>query len=266
MGAGYVGMALLKHLQNASKQPLWVTTTQADKASLLSQYAQHVLVLDPAQEGALETALGDCDGMIILVAPKNNQTYAETYLGAVKRVLHALKHRDRPFHIIYTSSTSVYEGVDAELALEEVSVDPHAEQGKILVEAEKLVLSQPGACVLRLGGIFGPGRELSKRARHFSGKEVPGTGKEPTNHIHVDDIVEAICFAFEHKLKGIYNLVNDDHPMRESLYADLCYSLGLAPPTWRPDLPSKKGYKVSNHKIKQAGFAYPMQGLGKSMA
>jgi hypothetical protein len=59
--------------------------------------------------------------------------------------------------------------------------------------------------------------------------------------------VEGISFCLKHRLIGIYNLVNDDHPTRKELYSNDI--------TWNPNLPhGNKEYKVSNHKIISPGF------------
>jgi len=86
---------------------------------------------------------------------------------------------------------------------------------------------------------------------------MPGAGNEPTNNIHLDDIVAAIAFCLDHSLKGIYHLVDDDHPIRKELYSSLCQLINLPSPVWNLD-PSEttKGYKVSNQKIKEEGFRF----------
>jgi hypothetical protein len=98
-----------------------------------------------------------------------------------------------------------------------------------------------------MGGIYGPGREIETRALKLIGKQMPGNGEEYTNHIHLEDIVRALEFCLERKLKGVYHLVNDAHPSRKELYGK--------GPIWS----SKNtglGYRVSNQKIKEAGFVF----------
>ncbi len=254
MGAGYVGMALLNHLQT-SKHEVYVTTTQSDRVDELKLYAKEVILLNPQEDKVLNEAINRCDGMIVLIAPQNKQTYEETYLKMAKKIDLALKGRKSPFYLLYTGSTSVYEGINSEWVTEDLALEPGTENGKILLETEKVLLSSGSTCVLRLGGIFGPGREIGRRVAYFSGKELPGTGEEPTNHIHLNDIVAGIAFCLEHRLTGIYNLVNSDHPTRDELYSNLCRSMSLPCPVWNPSLSGvKKGYKVSNHKIMEAGF------------
>ena len=258
MGAGYVGMALLDYLQGQSHE-IFITTTKKERVEPLKLYGEHVLLLDPHDHGELAGLINQCDGMVILIAPNQSQTYEEVYLEMAKKICSALKDRKKPFYLLYTSSTSVCEGLKNMWVTEEIALFPKSEKAKILLEAESLYLnSGVKACVLRLGGIYGPNRSLAERARRFSGKEMAGTGEEETNHIHLEDIVHAIAFCFNHALTGLYHLVNDDHPTKRELYSKLCQSLKIPNPKWHSAaLPKGQGgYKVSNRKIKEAGFSF----------
>lgn len=259
MGAGYVGSALLKYLQSQAHE-IYITTTQEERIDELKAYGQQVLVLHPNEDKNLKKLIQRCDGMVILVAPKNSQTYEETYLKTAQRIYSALEDRETPFYLLYTSSTSVYEGMEDAWLTEDVFPNPESENSKLLLEAENCYLNcRVDTCILRLGGIYGPERELANRARRFSGKELPGTGDEATNHIHLDDILSGILYCLDHHLTGVYHLVNDDHPSRKELYTGLCHSASISSPIWNTDRSqqvSKSGYIVSNQKIKEAGFTF----------
>lgn len=254
MGAGYVGEALLKYLQSKPYE-IFITTTRQERVEDLKVYGQSVLLLHPGENQAVKKLIDTCDGMIILIAPKNSHSYEETYLTTAQQISSALKGRKTPFHLLYTSSTSVYEGLPGWVT-ENSQLSPHSENAKTLLKAEEHYLkAEVKTCVLRLGGIYGPNRELIDRAQRLSGKELAGSGNESTNHSHLDDIVKALMFCLEHSLTGIYNMVNDDHPTRKELYSALCRSIDSPSPIWNAG-PSQTSYKVSNQKIKDAGFIF----------
>ena len=46
-------------------------------------------------------------------------------------------------------------------------------------------------CVLRLGAIYGPGRELGRRFQALAGTTRPGDGQTHSNWIHRDDVAGA---------------------------------------------------------------------------
>lgn len=260
LGAGYVGKALLSRLKDQG-HILYASTTQEEKVESLRFYTPHVWILKGDEKTKLQEILDLCDGMVILIAPKNRDDYEETYLRTAKTVLSVLKTKKKPFYLLYTSSTGVYENLQSEWVTEEQIVQPKSEKARILLETEKIYLEcstdNVTTCILRLGGIYGPDRELLRRAKHLSGKKMLETGDEPTNHIHLEDIVSAIVFCQNHRLSGIYNLVNDDHPTRRTLYNALCKSAHMEPPEWN-SVPkdSRLSYKVSNDKIHQAGFIF----------
>ena len=321
IGAGYVGEALLVRLQKSPYEVI-VTTKKKERIKTLQKYGQ-VFFLDPnIDEGFnLETAVSRfnelidaCDGAIVLVAPGESQSYEDVYLGTAEKISCALKNRKKPFYLLYTSSTSVYEGINSELGTEslfsnssglwiaskprgwlnrsqvniknmdlaaifhprelsrdsrdrfnlktvseEIILNPVSVKSKVLLKTECCYLNSNAAtCILRLGGIYGPDRELIDRAKRFSGKEMPGTGYESTNHIHLDDIVAALLFCLEHSITGVYNLVNDDHPTRKELYTNLCRTQNIPSPIWKSEksLGISSGYLVSNQKIKDVGFTF----------
>lgn len=255
MGAGYVGLELLKQLQNSSHD-IYITTTRHDRVNELKPYG-HVLVVTSENQNEFHSLIQECDGIIVLVAPKTSASYEDTYLNTAKLITSALQKRVKPFQIIYTGSTSVCEGLSGPIS-EETKLSPRSTNPTILFETEKTYLdSGVPACILRLGGIYGPGREIAERAKRFSGKEMQGTGNEPTNNIHLEDIVESILFSLKHSLVGVYHIVNDEHTSRKKLYTDICLGLKMPPPVWDGCASdSSKGYIISNQKIKDAGYIF----------
>ena len=188
LGTGYVGKALLK-------EPFCeftATTTSKQKTPGIKALGASPLLLQGEQ--ITEETLSSFDGIIVLVAPKEGSldSYKKTYIGTAKAIKQSLKKRDKPFYLLQASSTGVHAST---------------EKGKILQEAEDLYKSASSSfvkvCILRLGGIYGPERDLLTRAKILSGKTLPGSGDTPTNHIHLDDIVRAIAFALKKDLLAL---------------------------------------------------------------
>lgn len=258
MGVGYVGTRLVLGLKSRGYE-LVLTTTTASKVERLKEFTDEVLLIQPTVEcDLLKKAIHESDGMIILISPKEGRGYEETYLHTAQLVMSYVKERKAPFYLLYTSSTSVYEGIDDEWATEDMKLHPLSPHSRILLETENEYVTHPTSCILRLGGIYGPGRTLEDRARKMSGTKLPRSGDEPTNHIHVDDIVSAIQFCLNRRLTGIYNLTNDDHQSRKVLYGEICQSLGILFPQWSDGAQGKlhRGYKVSSLKIQSEGYIF----------
>lgn len=263
LGTGYLGKALLIEGLGPEYHFL-ASTTSPEKIPDLTPLAKKVFLLKSSDVCFLKNIIEDSDAMGIFIAPHKGTTYEETYLNTAKIISTILEKRTRPFYLIYTSSTAVYKEAQELIVTENTTVNPKDPKAKILLETENTYLhiknTNITTCILRLGGIYGPDRTLETRAKNLSGKDLPGNGLEPTNHIHLEDITRAISFCTQKRLKGIFNLVNDNHVSRKELYSNLCKSLHIEPPNWSEDLPTESGHGcakiVSNQKIKNIGFTF----------
>lgn len=260
LGAGYVGKAVLAH-PLFSEQTFYATTRSQEKIKELLQLAKKAFLFQSDEKETLKKILSECDGVYILVAPQKNESYETAYLETAKSIEYALQGRTQPFFLLYTSSTFVYEGTQGSYLEEITLLTSKNPKANLLLETENRYLSLANTfikvAILRLGGIYGPGRELTQRTKLLSNQSLSGTGKEPTNHIHLEDIVRAISFCSNHCLQGIFNLVNDDHPIRKELYETLSRQLHIPPPLWNGETPTHgSGSIISNKKIKQAGFSF----------
>ncbi len=136
---------------------------------------------------------------------------------------------------VYTSSTSVYpQGAGATID-ETAATGGDGERAQILLEAEDAFRGAGGAWrrgfVLRLAGIYGPGRHfLLEQVR---AGEVAGVGTHRLNLIHRDDAARAIlaCFAAPIEVgSDVFNLADDGAAPKAEVAAWLATQLGVAPP------------------------------------
>jgi NAD dependent epimerase/dehydratase family enzyme len=76
--------------------------------------------------------------------------------------------------------------------------------------------------------------------------------------VHRADVTAAIDYALRHRLDGIYNLADDDHPTRQELYNHIAEKLGLPAIQWDQNSDAYRGgnKRISNHKIKAKGFTF----------
>lgn len=266
VGCGYVGKAIAHHWQQDGKYQITATTTTPARLSELEQLAQQAVIVQGDDATALESAIHDRDIVILSIAPKSfaADSYESTYLQTAKNLVRVLPLTTVK-RVIYTGSYSVYGDKNGAWVDEESPLTPANQNGQVLAETEKVLLSVANdklkVCILRLGGIYGQGRELTKIFSRAFGTTRPGNGETYTNWIHLDDIVSAIAFAAEQQLDGIYNLVGDAPPLSRDLLQNLCDRYNLPQVSWNHALPETRPYnaRVSNRKIKTAGykFIYP---------
>jgi len=162
----------------------------------------------------------------------------EIYVDGLENVLKQIASRCG--QLIAISSTSVYGQSEAEWVDEASPTQPTRLNGKICLEAERLVWKycpprQPRSSsttnVLRLAGIYGPGRLLRRLDEVKSGKPIAGNPDAWLNLIHVDDAVQAILACEEQQRPGETYLVCDDKPItRREYYQSLAELISAEAP------------------------------------
>lgn len=186
------------------------TTTTVERLEELQTLADYAVVVNGNDDAAVRSLLENQQVLLLSVGAPNSNAYEETYLNTAKTLVAALKESSVQ-QVIYTGSYAVYGDRGGEWVDETTPVIPINPKAEILAETEQVLLSAAHdslkVCVLRLGGIYGSGRELIKIFGRSAGGVRAGTGAEASNWIHIDDIVGAIAFAQQQNLSGIYNLV-----------------------------------------------------------
>jgi len=237
-----------------------VTTTREERVAELKPLSNQVVVLSGTDRDRLQAALADRQVVLLCVASKRGASYADTYLRSAQTLAAVLPHTAVE-QLIYTSSCSVYGEHNGAWVSELMPPMPATENGKIIEQTEETLLSATGpqrkVCILRLGGIYGPGRTLEKIYSRAAATTRGGNGAEATNWVHLSDIVAGIDWAKEKQLAGIYNLVQEEVPSVRELIGQVCDRYHLAPVSWDESQPStRKNVRVSNAKIKSTGYQF----------
>ncbi len=264
LGCGYVGSALAACWQ---EQGHFVTgtTTRQERVALLQPLLSKVVTMTGDDANAVQSLVQGQDTVVVSVAPTGSQvaseaTYEKTYLTTARNLLQALKQTPSVKRVIYLSSCSVYGDRQGKWVDENASIFPTESRSQMLYEAEQIV-SQANSdyqrvCILRLGGIYGPDRELVGMLGGMAGMTLPGKGERVINWTHRDDIVGAIEFARLNELQGTYNLVDDSQLTLKEQLERVCSQYGLPPADWTQSnlsLPGKS-LRVSNQKLKATGY------------
>jgi nucleoside-diphosphate-sugar epimerase len=183
--------------------------------------------------------------------------YRQLYLDGNRNLLAWLAERP-PRKYVYTSSTSVYAQNDGSVVTERSLAQPDAPTARVLVEAEDLLLAAArnrfSAVILRVAGIYGPGRGHAFRQFLRGEARLEGDGSRYLNMIHRDDLIGAIITALERGRPGeIYNAV-DDLPVSQSVFfgwlaAELKRPL---PPAVTADAETRRKRGVTNKRVSNA--------------
>ncbi|AMA08681.1 SDR family oxidoreductase [Picosynechococcus sp. PCC 73109] len=263
IGCGYVGQAIAKQWTTAGHQ-VTVTTTTPEKVSQLQGIAHQVKVLSGDQPEALQELCEGQDVILLAVGSKGRTeaNYRQAYLKTAQNLAQALTHNDTVKQVIYTSSYAIVGNHHGAWVDEKTSDKPPHVFAEILLATEQtlkaIATDARQVCILRLGGIYGEGREIKKIFQRAMGQVRPGDGSEYGNWIHLADIVAAIEFAQIHNLSGLFNLVCDEPLPRRELLSRLAEKYALAPVRWDASQPSDRplNVRVSNQKLKNLGFTF----------
>ncbi|AKG20010.1 SDR family oxidoreductase [Calothrix sp. 336/3] len=260
IGCGYVGYAAANFWQQQMTHIVTATTTTPAKTSQLQTVAQRVVVLTGDDVDGIKSVLKNQDIVLLSIAAGRGGNYEKTYLETAKNIVSIVSQCPHLKQIIYTSSCSVYGEQNGRLVTEDTPLSPMSQSAEILSQTEQVLLTGANphlhVCILRLGGIYGPNRELVKIYGRVAGQNRPGNGNEPANWIHLDDIISGIEFAKNHHLQGIYNLVDDANLTSKEIIHQVCTVHNLPPVTWDASQKSQRMYhaKISNQKLKDAGY------------
>jgi nucleoside-diphosphate-sugar epimerase len=263
LGCGFVGKAVARAWQ--SKFTVTATTTSASRVTELEPLVDRVVIVRGDDTVGLRSLLHDQTVVLLAMGAPSAEAYEETYLQTAKTLVSVLSEVPTVQQIIYTGSYAVYGDRAGQWVDETTPVAPANRNGEILAETEQVLLEavtpNRQVCVFRLGGIYGPGRELTKIFQRAPGTTRPGDGTDAANWIHLDDIVGAIVFAQKHHLSGLYNLVGTVPLTTRELLDRICVANQWESVIWDPSQRSRRPYnaRVSNQKLRNVGyqFVYP---------
>lgn len=263
IGCGYVGSFVAANMKNQGHYVVGTTRSQ-QRFPELRNVVNEPIALDLSQTGCDLSFLEEQQGVLISVAPtQNGDGYQSVFSNGIRNLARGLRCRQSThmLHVTYISSAGVYGDQQGDLVTEHSPVDSINPVNAMLVEAENLLLAidrpDTRVCVLRLGGIYGPGRDMVAMIKQAAGEQIPKNGNDVPAWSGVFDITNGISFAFNNQLSGIYNLVDDMQLTRRELSNEICDIDGLPPVLWaNKNSPGSRAMnaKVSNQKLKSEGF------------
>ena len=211
--------------------------------------------------------IGAVDYLVYCAAATDHDEagYRAAYIQGLQHVLEWLNdYGQAPKRLVFVSSSSVYGQQNGEWVDETSSAVAAGYSGQVMLEAEQLALNSGfPASIVRLTGIYGPGREwLLTQVRR--GYRVVTDPPLYGNRIHVDDAAGLMAFLLEADHRGValddvYIGVDDAPAPLADVVAWLREYLGVT--EWADDASVRRtgSKRCSNARAKALGWTpkYP---------
>lgn len=193
----------------------------------------------------------------------SEDAYRAAYVDAIRALVDGVTSQSPPpKRILFTSSTAVYAQDDGSWVDEESPAEASHFAGRLVREGERIVLDSGIGIVLRLGGIYGPGRTRLIESVRDGSAQVSSGPPRYLNLNHRDDCAGTLhhLMFLEHPAP-IY-LGCDGHPEdRAVIIRWIAKRLGVDVPAPTSATPSsRRGNKrCTNQRLRESGyrFQYP---------
>ena len=244
LGCGWLGLSLTNALKNTYRViGTWRSETTRKNLESIGIETLHVNL----SSSSLPDALFDTDVLCLFISPSTNK---ETDYKALFDELIKDPRFQGIAHVLFTSSTSVYQK-----SPNDKEEDHPIKEENPMIQVENALHVNPNICILRLAGLMGKGRYLSK---YYPSQRILANALSPVNHLHHDDALGVIETIIAQHLTGVYNVCAPLHPTKEAIIRTQCESLHVSPPLFE-QVSDDNGIVKSTKLIDRTGyqFIYP---------
>lgn len=255
-GCGYLGSELARQAIARGWGVTGISHSGAS-AARLREAGIPAVAADLGNEESLRAVAADlpADVLVVHCAASGRgggvEAYRSVYLGGMRALRSVFPGARR---LLFTSSTSVYAGIDGAEVTEASPAEPERETGRILRQTEDETLAVGGA-VVRLAGIYGPGRSVLLQ-NFLAGQSVIDVRSEPpatpdgrwVNQIHRDDAAAAMLHLLGHPddavFRGqVYNVSDGVPLLQRAIYHELARRFARSMPSEAaPEVGRKRGW------------------------
>ncbi len=207
VGPGWLGLPIAQQLEQVGARVFTMQRSvsrmpQADATTPVAGSGPPIVAIAGDITTAVDTAAvraelpETIDHVVLCIAPTRSRgdTHGSSYPTAARGAV-ALAAALHARSVLYTSSTGVYGRTAGELVDEATALYPDDDRQQALVDAERVLWDGAarhgvGSIVLRLAGLYGPGRDPGRR---FADPATIADGGETwTNFSWRDDVVDAV--------------------------------------------------------------------------
>ncbi len=249
-GCGYVGARLAE--QRAAAGDAVYALRRSDGPAPPGATAVRADLTEPETLGALP----EVDAAVFAPTPdaRDDAGYARTYVDGARNLADALRKRSGPVRWIHVSSTGVFEVDDGSPVDETTPCPGEGFRARRLLESEAVAREYGHeGVVLRLGGIYGPGRDgLIRRVASGEAR----AKLRFTNRIHRDDAAAAIAHLLAvDSPETRYVGVDRDSALEARVLDWIADRIGVPRPP-RGGEGAPRGKRCRSDRLVASGFAF----------
>lgn len=265
LGMGYSAFETAAHLKTRGWTIAGTGRSQASLDKIAAHGFEAIAFDGAAPSGQLAKAIAAATHILVSIPPDNSGDPAVTSCGPL--IVRSEKLR----WIGYLSTIGVYGDHNGAWVDEDTPVNPQSNRSRARVLAEKEwigIATVPNVPIdiMRLAGIYGPGRSPVERLMRGDGHRIVKPG-QVFNRIHVADIAHTVTAAIDTAEEGahtvrIFNVTDDEPAPPQDVVGFAAELLGAALPPATPydeaDLsPMARSFymenkRVGNDRIKQS--------------
>ena len=262
-GAGYSGKAFAG--MRPQGVPIAGTTRSQEKFAGLEAAGIEPFVFDGRLSPEIRAKLEETTHLVVSAAPNDD---GDPVLNAARDAI--VHHMPLLRWVGYLSTVGVYGDYGGAWIDETAECRPKSGRSTARLEAERewhelgAETGRPVA-ILRLSGIYGPGRNAFVNLANGTAKRLVKAG-QVFNRIHVADIAGALWHLADGEYGGVFNVTDDLPAPPQDVVAYAAEVMGVAPP---PEIPFEtaqlspmarsfygENKRVSNTTIKALGYAF----------
>jgi nucleoside-diphosphate-sugar epimerase len=225
-GLGYCALHFLETQQSVAASG---TVRDADKAQALARDGVAAAVFDGAQiDASIAAYLAAAEALLVSIAPGAEDPVLARFSEAIRAAPNLRA-------IVYLSTVGVYGDHGGAWVDETSAAASRSERGlaRLAAEAQWRALGAAiGAPthILRVAGIYGPGRNLLIKLRQGEARRIAKLG-QTFNRAHVEDIAQAIGLVLAAPGPGgVWNVADEEPAPPQDVIAFAAQLLGIEPP------------------------------------
>lgn len=234
MGCGWLGKPLAETLlyQGYSVKGTTTHVSKLEELKVLGIDPYKVELKETSLHGQVDEFLEGLDVLVVNIPPGLRSNKQSDYPGRIELLLDAIAKHSAICHLIYVSSTSVFEEME-EIPVYNESSTPNAtdSKGKKLIAAEKKIQKfADKSTMIRPGGLIGGDRHPIKM---LAGRKGVNNPEAPINLTDRAYLIEVILKVISREITApMIHAISEPHESRKTYYTKKAHEFDLEPPVF----------------------------------